>query len=118
MASLAGVSGRQSAEQDTLCGAAVEEVKTMDTDTKMKLKPILLRSKLGQFVSEDEHAFARLCWRQWPKEYSALQTQEVNPEAARQITSTRPSAHFNSTQPRTPHTAGTPRTPARRGRRS
>jgi hypothetical protein len=90
----------------------------MDTATKMKLKPILLRSKLGQFVSEDEHAFARLCWRQWPKEYSALQTTEVNPEAARQTTSTRPSAHFNPTQLRTPLPAQTMRTPARRGRRT
>ena len=90
----------------------------MDTATKMKLKPILLRGKLGQFVSEDEHAFARLCWRQWPKEYSALQTTEVNPEAAKQITSTRPSAHFNSTQPRTHRPAQTTRTPARRGRRT
>lgn len=64
----------------------------MDTATKIKLKPILLRRKLGQFVSENEHDFARLCWRQWPKEYSALQTQEVNPEAeaARRITRTQP----------------------------
>lgn len=98
----------------------------MDTATKMKLKPILLRSKLGQFVSEDEHEFARLCWRQWPKEYSALQTEEVNPEATKQITSTRPSKHFHAAQPRTPrpaqartpHAPRTRRTPARRGRRS
>ncbi len=89
----------------------------MDTATKIKLKPILLRSKLGQFVSEDDLAFARLCWHQWPKEYSALQTTEVNPEAAKHITSTRPSAHFNSPQPRTPRPAQTTRTPARRGRR-
>ena len=57
----------------------------MDNDTKMKLTPILLRSKLGQFVSEEEHEFARRCWREWPKEYSALQTDEVNPEAAKHI---------------------------------
>lgn len=92
----------------------------MDTDTKMKLKPILLRSKLGQFVSEDEHAFARLCWRQWPKEYSALQTQEVNPEAeaARQIIRTQPRDDFNSPPPRPPHPARTQQKLARRGRRA
>jgi hypothetical protein len=53
----------------------------MDTETKLKLQMILLRGKLRQFVSEDESAFARTCWRQWPKEYSTLQTEEVIPEA-------------------------------------
>lgn len=85
----------------------------MDTETKMKLKPILLRSKLGQFVSEDEQDFARQCWRQWPKEYSVLQTEEVHPQAAKRIASTQHSDHFNFRQPRTPQNGRT-----RRGRRS
>ena len=88
----------------------------MDNDTKMKLTPILLRSKLGQFVSEEEHECARRCWREWPKEYSALQTDEVNPEAAKHNTSTRRVNQFNGSQPRTPRPARTPRTP--RGRRT
>jgi hypothetical protein len=50
----------------------------------------LLRRKLGEFVSEAELAFARQCWRQWPKEYSALQMQEVHPQTARRtVTSQR-----------------------------
>ena len=89
----------------------------MDTETKLKLKPILLRSKLGQFVSEDEQAFARQCWREWPKEYSALQTEDVHPHAAKRIASTQQSDHFNSSQPRSPSPARTRRTTARRGRR-
>ena len=88
----------------------------MDNDTKMKLTPILLRSKLRQFVSEGEHEFARRCWREWPKEYSALQTDEVNPEAAKHNTITRPVKQFNGSQPRSPRPAPAPRTP--RGRRT
>lgn len=74
----------------------------MDTETRAKLKPILLRDKLGQFVSEDEHAFARSCWRQWPKEYSLMQTEEVIPEAEKLIPRLRTNKHSNSTptQPR------------------
>lgn len=72
----------------------------MDTATKLKLKPILLRGKLGQFVSEDEQAFARQCWREWPKEYSTLQTEEVIPEAEKQTTRPRPHKNSNATQPR------------------
>ena len=88
----------------------------MDDDTKMKLTPILLRSKLGQFVSEGENEFARRCWREWPKEYSALQTYEVNPQAVKHNSSTRPVNRFNGSQPRTPRPAQTPRTS--RGRRT
>ena len=90
----------------------------MDTATKKKLKPILLRSKLGQFVSEDEQEFARQCWRQFPKEYSALQTEEVHPRAAKRVASTQQSDHFNSTQPRSHRSGQTRQTPARRGRRT
>lgn len=62
----------------------------MDETTKRKLQPILLRQQLGEYVSEAERAFARQCWRQWPKEYSALQMKEVHPQAARRtVTSQR-----------------------------
>jgi len=88
----------------------------MDIDTKTKLKPILLRSKLGQFVSQGEQEFARRCWREWPKEYSALQADEVNPEAAKQITVARHNNNSSPTQPRTARSARSPRTP-HRGRR-
>ena len=90
----------------------------MDTDTKMKLKGILLRSKLGQFVNEGEQEFARRCWREWPKEYSALQAEEVNPEAAKHTTSVRPANHFNSTQLRASRSPQTPRRPPPRRRRT
>lgn len=53
----------------------------MDIDTSKKLKPILLRIKQDQFVSEDDRDFARRCWREWPKEYSALLTNEIRTEA-------------------------------------
>jgi len=91
----------------------------MDIDTKMKLKPILLRSKLGQFVSEGEQEFARRCWREWPKEYSALQAEEVNPEAAKHTTSVRPGKqNLTSTQLRTSRSPQTPRRPPPRRRRT
>jgi len=83
----------------------------MDTDTKTKLKPILLRSKLGQFVSQGEQEFARRCWREWPKEYSALQAEEVNPEAAKHITSARSGDHSNATQQRAARSARMRRSP-------
>lgn len=53
----------------------------MDAETSSKLKPILLRIKLRQFVSEDDRDFARQCWRLWPKEYSALLTKEISTQA-------------------------------------
>lgn len=90
----------------------------MDSDTTIKLKPILLRIKLGQFVSEDDRDFARRCWREWPKEYSALQTEVIHPEAAKRIPITRPDEYLNSAQPRTPHSSRTLRTPPPRGRRT
>lgn len=79
----------------------------MDAETRLKLKTILLRGKLGQFVSEDENAFARTCWRQWPKEYSLLQTEEVIPEAEKQISRVRLNKQPNHTQSR--HNAAQPR---------
>lgn len=90
----------------------------MDAETKNKLKPILLRSHLNQFVSEDELAFARQCWREWPKEYSAIQTEEVHPKSAKRITSTQRRGHSNPTEPRTSRRDQTRRTPGRRGRRA
>ena len=87
----------------------------MDAETKNKLKPILLRSNLNQFVSEDELAFARQCWRKWPKEYSALQTEEVHPQAVKRIVSTQQSRHFQSPTPPTPRHSRTQRTRTRRG---
>jgi hypothetical protein len=105
----------------------------MDTETRAKLKAILLRSKLGQFVNEDENAFARTCWRQWPKEYSLLQTEEVIPEAEKLIPRLRTNTHsknqsnnqsnatqprHNSTQPRKTRPAQKRRPGPQRGRRS
>lgn len=97
----------------------------MDSETKMRLKPILLRSKLGQFVSQDDQAFARKCWREFPKEYSALQTEEVIPEAAKFAPPTPPrdyQARYQGKPPsavRGEHSrrpARTPRAPSRRGK--
>lgn len=102
----------------------------MDTETRAKLKAILLRGKLGQFVNEDENAFARTCWRQWPKEYSLLQTEEVIPEAEKLIPRLRTNTHSNAThsnatqprsnsvQPRKARPAQKRRTGPQRGRRS
>ncbi len=97
----------------------------MDTETRAKLKSILLRGKLGQYVSEDENAFARTCWRQWQKEYSLLQTEEVIPEAEKQISRPRLNKQPNHTQPRhnnaQPHKsrpAQNRRSGPQRGRRS
>lgn len=99
----------------------------MDTETRAKLKPILLRDKLGQFVSEDEHAFARSCWRQWPKEYSLLQTEEVIPEAEKLLPRLRTNKHsnsnatpprYNSAQPRQARPAQKRRMGSPRRRRS
>ena len=80
----------------------------MDQEAKAKLKSILLRTKLNQHVSEEENAFARTCWRAWPKEYSALQTEEVHPEAAKQK-----SANF---QPKTPFKFAPPQQNASKSR--
>ena len=88
----------------------------MDAETRLKLKTILLRGKLGQFVSEDENAFARTCWRQWPKEYSLLQTEEVIPEAEKQISRVRLNKQPNHTQSR--HNAVQPRHNAAQPRKS
>lgn len=101
----------------------------MDTETRAKLKAILLRGKLGQFVNEDENAFARTCWRQWPKEYSLLQTEEVIPEAEKLIPRLRTNTHsknqanttqprYNSAQPRKARPAQKRRPGPQRGRRS
>ncbi len=101
----------------------------MDTETRAKLKAILLRGKLGQFVNEDENAFARTCWRQWQKEYSLLQTEEVIPEAEKLIPRLRTNNHsnnqanatqprHNATQPRKARPAQNRRTGPQRGRRS
>lgn len=88
----------------------------MDTETRTKLKAILLRGKLGQFVNEDENAFARTCWRQWPKEYSLLQTEEVIPEAEKLIPRLRTNTHSNATPPR--HNSAQPRNNSAQPRKS
>ncbi|MFN0123243.1 MAG: hypothetical protein ACKV2V_22295 [Blastocatellia bacterium] len=88
----------------------------MDAETKTRLKAILLRRKLSRYITEEETAFARKCWLEWPKEYSALQANEVNAEATEQFR-TRPSQHFNPGAPRNAGPGPTPRTPPRRGRR-
>ena len=71
----------------------------MDNETKLKLKDILLRRKLNQFVSEDESEFARTCWRSWPKDYTALQTDEVHPETQKYTASAQPKPQPRFTPP-------------------
>ncbi len=71
----------------------------MDNETKVKLKDILLRRKLNQFVSEDESEFARTCWRSWPKDYTALQADEVHPETQKYTASAQPKPQPRFTPP-------------------
>lgn len=52
----------------------------MDSESRKRLRPILVNAKWGRGNTRADEAFMKQCWRKWPDEYSALH-KEVSGEA-------------------------------------
>lgn len=57
----------------------------MNDKTKTRLRALMLKSKMGQNLTDDEFSFIGECYSRWPDEYRALH-EEVRDEAFRRVT--------------------------------
>lgn len=50
----------------------------MEEDIKRKLKPLLMKSRTGQILTDEQQSFVDACFKKFPKEYSALHREVVD----------------------------------------